>query len=508
MSINRKIARATLVVGFYTLLGKIFTMGKEIATAACFGPGELLDAYLMALVLPIFLVNILGSTLGSAFLPTYVQVKRNDGREAAQRLFSTALTWTLIFLMALSVLLFWGAPIWLSWLAKGFGPAKMALTLQLLYWTMPQLLLRSIAGLWQVVMNAEERFAVAAMAPALVALGELAGLWVLFRTWGIYSLALGALVGCAVQTLMLMRAVSRQGLSIRLGWQPRMAAVRQVGRQFLPMMAGAVFANLNTTVNQVFASWLPAGSISSLSFASKVVSLLTQLLSLALATSLLTYFSQQVAAADHKGIIGTLNKTVLFAIWGIVPLTTFLFIFAEPLMMLLFQRGQFNPGDTLVVGQTFRLLALQLPVFAIGMIGVRLISAFKQNQILMAIAGVNACLNLGLSYWWLHLWGVSGIALSASVTYSLSAVQVLVALRARFRLALSHQTWIQIGLWGLAGTALAFLLTPSFVNPVSVWTPRLWINFTLWLAGISVMGILSLYLSPYRYILFTILMKK
>ena len=63
---------AAAIVGFFTILSQIGGFAKELTVAAWFGTGDALDAFLIALLVPTFIVNILAGALSASFLPTFI----------------------------------------------------------------------------------------------------------------------------------------------------------------------------------------------------------------------------------------------------------------------------------------------------------------------------------------------------------------------------------------------------------------------------------------------------
>jgi len=84
---------------------------------------------------------------------------------------------------------------------------------------------------------------------------------------------------------------------------------------------------------------------------------------------------------------------------------------------LLYQRGAFGAADTAVVARVQAMYALQVPFFAIGLLHVRLLTALKRNDLVMASAGLNLVLDIILNLVCMRFLGVAGIALSTSLFY-------------------------------------------------------------------------------------------
>ena len=85
---NRKIFRAAVIVGVLSLVARFAAMAKELIVARSFGRGDAIDAFLIAFVLPSFVLNIGMSSLGYALVPVFVETQQREGKEAAGQLLS------------------------------------------------------------------------------------------------------------------------------------------------------------------------------------------------------------------------------------------------------------------------------------------------------------------------------------------------------------------------------------------------------------------------------------
>src|SRR2546425_10777662 len=90
-SLNRRIFSAAVLVAGLTLATKVVALGKEMLSAAAFGTGDAMDAFLIAFLLPTFTLNVLAGQMSAALIPVFVGVREREGAAAAQRLFSGAL---------------------------------------------------------------------------------------------------------------------------------------------------------------------------------------------------------------------------------------------------------------------------------------------------------------------------------------------------------------------------------------------------------------------------------
>jgi putative peptidoglycan lipid II flippase len=110
-----------------------------------------------------------------------------------------------------------------------------------------------------------------------------------------------------------------------------------------------------------------------------------------------------------------------------VAVVLFIVAFSQPLVRLLFERGQFLASDTHVVARVQALYAIQIPFYVLGILGVQLLHAISANRVLMWVSIGNFFTNVVGNYVFMKFWGVAGIAFATSLVYFLSMVALLTA---------------------------------------------------------------------------------
>ena len=416
-SANRRVFGALVIVGACTVLVKLVAFLKDAVVAYQFGTGDALDAFLIALVLPQFAITLVGGSLNVALIPTYIQVQEREGRNAANQLMSSATVITALFLVTLSIVLALTATHILPLLASGFSDEKLALSHSIYLVLLCTLILHGLGTAWGAVLNAMNRFTLVATVPIITSLVTLAAVLALTRSYGAHALALGTVGGALIETGLIGWWLTREGVSILPRWGGVTPAVRQVLRQYFPMIAGAFLMGGTSVVSQSMAAMLDPGSVSALAYGSKVTNMLLGIGATAVSTAFLPHFSRLVAVADWGGLRHTITTYARLLLMVTIPITALLIYFSEPLVAILFQRGAFTEENTRIVASAQAMYLLQVPVYIVGMLFVRLVSALKANHLMMWTNVLNLSLCIVLTHVLSQWWGVAGIALATSIIY-------------------------------------------------------------------------------------------
>jgi putative peptidoglycan lipid II flippase len=403
-----------------TLLVKIISAAKEIAVAQQFGTGYTLDAFLFAYLIPAFAINVLAGSFSASMMPTYIRTRENISTEAANELLSSLLLIGFLFLTLAALILAATAPTLLPVLASGFDIKAMELTEHLFYWLLPITVLAGTGHLLSTAINSEERFALVAITPAITPLVTVIAMLYAAEDWGAHSLVAGALFGTVIEMIVLIAAAARQGIPVLPRWSGMTKELRTVIDQYTPMVAGAFLMSSTQLVDQSMAAMLEPGSVSSLNYGNKVVAVTLGIGSMAIGTAILPQFSHLVANEDWRNLRHTLKTYGRLIILLVTPLTGILFIFSQPIIETLFERGAFTHTSTILVSQVQAYYSLQLPFYLLGILAVRTISALAKNDILMKLAGLSLALNIIGNYTLIPHFGIAGIALSTTIVYATS----------------------------------------------------------------------------------------
>jgi putative peptidoglycan lipid II flippase len=408
----------TVRIGALTTLVKVAGAAKTIVIAHYFGKGDLLDAYLIAFLIPSFVGDILASAITQSLLPILVEVRETDGAEAAHRLYGTVL-WNAITVASITAVIaaiFWN-PL-LRTMAQGFGPAKIALTRALLFVLLPLVPLSAVNVIWRTLLNAQDRFAMAALAPLATPLTIILFVLAAARHFGAYALALGTLCGGILEIVILAMAVSASGMRLSSRWHAATSPARRVLAQYVPVASSSLMMGASSVVDQMMAASLGSGSVSALTYGTRLSTVVLAIGPAALGTALLPRLSRLTAGHKLPDFIRLIRQYSLLGIAATVPLTVILVCLSEPLVRLFYQRGAFTAADTRSVAVVQAFSLLQIPFSVLLVLLVRAVSSLKQNQILIPLAILSLIANVGFNLLLMRWYGVAGIALSTTVVHA------------------------------------------------------------------------------------------
>ena len=422
--------RAFLSVSSLTLLSRVMGLVRDVVIAAVFGAGPALDAFLAAFRLPNTLRRFTAEgALTHAAVPVYKQERQNSAESAA--VFAGEITCLLVaFLSVLVLAAVLAAPTVIALFAPGLtNPQTAATLLQIVF---PYIIFISVVAMFALILNATGRFMAAAAAPTIlnVCLIAAALWWSDFFTEPVTALAWGVFGGGLLQMLFVGFFVRRANLWPRL--RPIFPPTKQARRTMRLMWQGTLGAGatqINLLINLVIASLLPAGSISWLHYADRLMELPAGLLGATLATVALPALAGAAPAVRHAIIDDALRLALILA----APAAVGLAMLAMPMVEVLFMRGAFLPHDA-------EMTARAVLAYSIGVIGLVLLrplaAAFFAHQdtatpAKTALLMLLCTQMLNVVFVFILDWGHAGLALSVGLGACANAAALWWILRRR-----------------------------------------------------------------------------
>ena len=358
------------LVSLATSLSRLGGLVREQLFASLMGAGYYSDAFVVAFRIPNLLRDLLAEgALSTAFVPTFTQRLVQGGRRDAFALGNLVLTSLFVVSGLLAVLgIVFAAPI-VQLIAPGFAatPGKLELTVHLTRILFPFLPMIALAAVLMGMLNAQHRFFMPALAPALfnaAAITVGVGLWAADASpaTSVLYWTLAVLLGGLVQFGVQVPPLHGSGWRYRPRFDIRFAdpGLRQILRLMLPAFVGLSATQLNILVNNILASQLEQGSPSWINYAFRLMQLPIGVFGVAVATVNLAAVSRSAAAGDMEGFRRTLAASLKLVAFLTIPATAGLVALREPIIRLLYEHGRFTAYDT---QQT----AMVLAAYAVGL---------------------------------------------------------------------------------------------------------------------------------------------
>jgi putative peptidoglycan lipid II flippase len=443
------------LVSLLTLASRLLGLVRDIAMAALFGNGMILDAFSVAFRIPNMARRLFGEgALTAAFLPAFVREVEAEGKGSAWRLTSavfTVLATVLCGLVLVGELLLWAVSYWVD------TGAEAELLIGLTAVMLPYLVFICLAALLSAMLQALGHFTWPALLPVLMNVVWLTGIWAAHSwqelpTARIHTIAWFVLVAGVVQLIALSPVVRGFGFRFAFDWESTQEKVRHIGRGMLPILIGLSVTQFNTLADSLIAwglaepdatlgltgssetipGWaLATGTASALYFGQRLYQFPLGVFGVALGTVLFPRFSRHAEQGRHDELRDDLLLGLKLVLAIGIPASVGLVLLAEPLTTLLFQRGAFDVSDTTRTAEMIAAYGIGVWAYCGLLIVHRVYYAVGDRLTPLRVGLIAVVVNLGLNFALIQPFGGRGLALATSFTAMLQILTVVALLQSR-----------------------------------------------------------------------------
>jgi murein biosynthesis integral membrane protein MurJ/undecaprenyldiphospho-muramoylpentapeptide beta-N-acetylglucosaminyltransferase len=424
---------------FGIMISRVGGFFREIIFAAIFGAGRAMDIFAVGLTISNFLRRVVAeNALENAYLPIFLRLFHRSSRKKTWKAASSIVNVTILLSIAFTIAGILLTPLLIKILFPAFAAKGMLNeTINMTRLMFPYLFLVTAASVLTTYLKAFNRFGIAESSALFFSIGTITGVLILHSFTGIYSLAYGVLLGGILQILFALpftiKILSQRALQFYYSptIQPTSMVNKKYYSQLGPISIDVVLSNTSEIVAQVLASGLKTGAIAFLYYAKAIFRLPFAIISQAINSVILREFSDKIALFNKEKARTLFIDGLKTNLFLLTPVAIFMIILADPIVSLIYGRGEFNQ---LNVVQT----AFALQFYSIGLIGwgihsftVRIFSArmdIKTSMILnffMLATNIALCLILvqtRLTF--------AGLALATSLAYLIfSVIRVMVLKR-------------------------------------------------------------------------------
>lgn len=461
-----------------TFLSRILGFIRDIVIARLFGAGLGADVFFVAFKIPNFLRRLFAEgAFSQAFIPVLAEYKERGDKDLKTLITNTSGTLATI-LFAITLIGVIAAPLLIMLFAPGFvdEPYKIGLAGDLLRITFPYLFFISLTALAGSILNSFGRFAVPAFTPVLLNLSLIScAIWlspqldepVMALAWGVFIAGLAQLL---FQIPFLLKI--HQLPMPKWGWQD--SGVKKILKLMIPAMFGVSVAQINLLLDTILASFLVTGSISWLYYSDRLVEFPLGVFGIALSTVILPSLSKKHASASKAEFSHTIDWALRWVFIIATPAAIGLIWLAEPLLMTLFQYGEFTAHDA-------HQASLSLMAYGLGLLPFIFIKVLAPGYFarqdtktpvkfgIIAMV-VNMVLNIILMMQYAHV----GLALATSLSAALNAGLLYMGLR-KIGVYQPDKGWGQFMLQLIVPNT-SILLLLFYLSPEST----AWVDWTVW----------------------------
>lgn len=490
------------------MLSRVLGLAREMMFAALFGGSRWMDCFYLAYKVPNLLRDLFAEgALSQAFVTTFSKKVKSDGPENAWVLANRMMTLVAVFMGLVTLVGIAVAP-WIVELltslsksgetSRDYNPAEIELMVGMVRVMYPFIALVSLSALVMGMLNARDVFGMPALASCFFNIGSMVGglaigYW-MDPNWGPSSLvgfAWGVVIGGVAQLVCQFPALRAVGYRFVADFKWNDSGVRQILKLMVPAVIAASVTQVNVVVNAMFAYGVGEGAVSWLSYAFRLMQLPIGVFGVAVATVTLPALSRAAIHGVGEDFGPTLAKGLRLVMFLVFPATVGLVVLADPIISLLYERGEFDAVDRIATAGALRAYGYGLLFYA----GLKVLQpafyAIEKRWFPMIASIIALFVNIGCNYTFVFIfkWGHESLALTTSIVASLNFLFLYLAMT-RYAGDVGTKSlvvaFVKIGvatavMAGLCIAANKYLFTD--LGAMALWEKGLWLGGVIGVAA-------------------------
>jgi putative peptidoglycan lipid II flippase len=432
-----RIARSTAFFSIATAVSRVAGLAREMVAASYYGVYGPMSAFTIAFQVPNLVRSLFAdAALQPAFVPIFTeQLERKNYREAF-RLASTLLLLVTLVLGAITALFVLAAPVVMPLFAPGFEGEILDLTVTLSQILFPILILLGVSGVVVGILNSYDRFGAFAISPLFWNLTIIAVVVLLAPAFHgqdrIYAYAIGILAGTLVQ--LSIPVFDLRNTPFRFSWSFdwRNPDVRRVLLLMLPVTISLGLINFNMLINSLFGSLVSEQSPAAIDKAFRIYQLPQGIFSVAIATVLFPTLARFAARGEHGNLRATMANGMRQILFVLVPAAAAVLVLSEPMIRLIYQRGEFTAGQTALVATALFWFAFSLPTNGVYLLQTRTFFSLQRPWMATGLAGLDLVVSALGALLLYKPFGTGGIVAGTGIGTTAAVVAQAVILRREF----------------------------------------------------------------------------
>lgn len=425
---SKKTKTTALVLMLIILTSKITGFFRDIVLAQTFGAGEITDAYLTALNIPVVLFDGISAALGTTFIPIYFKIKSSKGQEEVNKFTSNILNIVILISLVFVLLGVIFAPYIVKIFAVGFKGDVFDLTVNYSKILIFSMVFIAINGLVSSYLVASGNVYISGA--ITIPFNIFVIIAIIFASvTESYVMVYGTLIAYIAQLLFQLPLLIKKGYKHRLTVNLRDENIRQILFLVIPVFIGSYINQINAVVNRTLASTLDSGSITALNYANKLNMFAVGVIAVAISTIMYPILSKLASEGNKKLFKINISKSINMIVIIMLPIMVVMTTFSTEIVKVLFEEGSFNSHDTYLTSTALFFYSIGILAYGLKELLAKSFYSLQDTKTPVRNATISVVINIVFSIILVNIMGIGGLSLASSISATVTTMLLLISLR-------------------------------------------------------------------------------
>lgn len=418
------VLKAAWIIAVVTIVSKLIGFVRDIIIANYYGAAMVSDAYYYAYQIPSLSLILLGGVGGpfhSATVAIFSKLIPNSQEKPSEyvnKLYSTFMTATIIFFLALSAIMFIFPRQIMGLIISGGSPDMINLAATHLKIMTPLLVIGGIVGIYYGILIIYRQFMLPNLSPIIMSLAIIGVVIAAPSDQKGYALAWATTIGAILQLIIQYPNIRKLGYKLKPNFAfTNNPEFKEICELLFPAVLSSTVGQIHIYVDMFFTSSISEGAWTAIGYANRVFQFPVGILVTAFLVPLFPIFAKLVADKDYNGIKNYFNKGVGVLFFGAIPIIIGILVVGMDAVRLVFERGLFDEKATFMVTEALWFLSVSIIPYVFRDSITRVYYSFNDSKTPFVVAFSSIVLKLVLNYVLISKmhFGIGGITLSTSL---------------------------------------------------------------------------------------------
>ena len=396
---------AAFLLGIFAILSQLLAIFRDRLLAHSFGASQTLDIYYAAFRIPDFVFAGVASFMSALVLIPILTKRAGESDARAQKFLNDVFTVFFLFLVLVSVGIFFAAP----WLVHTFFPKFVgSIGEELILMTRLLLLSPILLGLSNLLGSVTQmlhKFFAFALAPVLYNIGIIMGAVFFYPAFGVIGLGWGVVLGAFLHFFVHFFVSSRNGFLLTLSGRPSFLDTWEVLKVSLPRTIGLSANQIALFALVVVAARMEQGSVTVFNFAFNLQSVPLAIIGVSYATAAFPSLSKHFTSDDIEKFLAQILSAARHIIFWSLPVLVLLVVLRAQVVRTILGSGSFDWTATKLTAAALALFIVSIVAQSVSLLFARGFYATGRNAVPLLVNVTSAIVIVVGGYGFTYLFG-------------------------------------------------------------------------------------------------------
>ncbi|MFC0236523.1 murein biosynthesis integral membrane protein MurJ [Fictibacillus phosphorivorans] len=428
--------KSTIILFGISLFSRIMGFIRDTLTAKTFGTSNFMDAFNIAQTIPVLIFGILGSALTTTLLPVFIEQQKTE--QKVINFLNILVSNLIIILIVILGFCFYYTNQIVDIIAPGFSTEQKDFTILITKIGLPSIIFMTLTAISISYLQSNKKFYGPNLIGVVLSSIIICYLLIFEDNYGVKGLMVVTTIAYVAQFIFLIPSLINCKWKFNLNINYKNDTFIKTILLMTPVILGSTVDQINFMVDRFLASNLSEGSISAITYSSRLNGLITGLFASSLGILLFFENSKAVSNGDINLLKRQIRKSLDILLIICIPISLFIFINAETIVQMVFERGSFDSKSTYLTSSVLKYYSLGIPAIMARDLLIKSFYSLKNTRTPMLNGIFTVILNILLSVFLVEHLGLRGLAIASSISFFVTSISLYFYLNNIIKLNLTY----------------------------------------------------------------------